>query len=123
MKNNSEGIYVYSKKEEKAKPFKLTSPEKQLIRAEEKAKPFKLTSLEKQLIRAYVRYKRATCLTTSVTEILIMFEWDNSTHERYVPAYQDFFSDNPTYRGEFKRVRTAILEYIQVCKDKLDEKI
>ena len=96
--------YVYGKKEEKAKPFKLTSP-------------------EKQLIRAYVRYKRATCFPATAADILEMFKWDDPTHERYVPAFQDFFSDNPTYRGEFKRVRTAILEYIQVCKDKLDEKI
>ena len=96
--------YIYGKKEEKAKPFKLTSP-------------------EKQLIRAYVRYKRATCFSTSVADILEMFKWNDTTHERYVPAYQDWLLDNPMYRGEFERVCTAIREYIQACKDKLDAKI
>ena len=85
-------------------------------------KPFRLTPLEKRLIWAYVRYRRATGYYVSICDILVMFNWDDPKHERYVPAYEDWAHDNLDYEGEFNRVRKAIADYAQKCADKLDKK-
>ena len=89
----------------------------------EPKKPFVLTPLEKSLIRAYVRYRRATGYNVSICDVLVMFNWDDPQHERYVPAYQDWACDNLDYEGEFNRARKAIADYAQECADKLDKKI
>ncbi len=86
-------------------------------------RPFKLTVSEKRLIRAYVIYKRVTCYTPKVSEILEMFEWSDEQHERYVPAYRDWSLDDQRFWGEFERVRGAIEGYIKECQDKYDLKI
>ena len=85
--------------------------------------PFKLTDPEKRLIRAYVAYKRATCYPPKISDILSMFEWDDEKHERYVPAYRDWSLDDQQYWGEFERVRRAIEVYIKECQDKHDLRI
>ena len=89
----------------------------------EPKKPFVLTPLEKSLIRAYVRYRRAMGYNVSICDILLIFNWDDSQHERYVPAYQDWAYDNPGCAGEFNRVRGAISSFVDKCWEELDNKV
>lgn len=79
-------------------------------------KKFTLTTPEKRFIRAYVKYKDTIVSTVAITEILIVFDWDDPFRDRYYPAYRDWAMGDQRFCGCFKMVVNAIEEYIAKCR-------